>query len=99
MDTDYVGTCWHCGRRLAAVDYGRETRCLDCDRDTRVCRNCRHYAPGRANECLEPMVERVLAKDRANFCEWFEPADRVPQGGTSSPGEDLRAAAEALFRR
>lgn len=98
-DTDYIGTCWHCGQRLSGVDYGRETRCLGCDKDTRVCRNCRHYAPGRPNECQEPMVERVLVKDRANFCELFDPADRPAEGDPSPAGDELHAAAEALFRK
>ncbi len=97
---DFIGTCWRCGQRLTAVDYGREASCPGCRRDTRVCRNCRHYAPGRPNDCVEPMAERVLIKDRANFCEHFEAADRGPTPSTSAPGQDaLREAAEALFRK
>lgn len=98
MDRDEIGACWHCGHGLTAADYGREATCLRCGKPTRVCRNCRHYAPGRPNECREPMVERVLAKDRANFCELFDPTDRPAETGRQSQ-DALRDAAEALFRK
>ncbi|MEY6432813.1 hypothetical protein ABC977_10380 [Thioalkalicoccus limnaeus] len=95
-----VGRCWSCGRGLTSADYGRENRCLGCDRDTRVCRNCRHYAPGRANECYEPRSERILIKDRANFCDFFEP--NAAPAGIKTPAQAapdaLRQAAEALFK-
>ena len=98
MSEEIRGICWNCGRGLTAADYGRETSCLGCGKPTRVCRNCRHYAPGRPNECLEPMVERVLDKERANFCELFDPSDR-PSAGDAGTGEHaLRRAAEDLFK-
>lgn len=92
------GHCWSCGAGLTGLDFGRESRCPSCDKPTHCCRNCRLYAPGRANECLEPQVERVIEKARSNFCEWFEPA-RTPSPASSAPdGDALRSAAEALFR-
>ncbi len=47
MNDDIIGKCWHCGAGLTKADYGRETSCLACNKPTRVCRNCRHFAPGR----------------------------------------------------
>jgi hypothetical protein len=51
------------------------------------------------------MVDRVIAKDRANFCDWFQPALRAQASGTGEqpalPGNDpeaLRRAAEDLFK-
>lgn len=103
--SESIGLCWRCGQGLTAADYGREASCPGCGKNTRVCRNCRHYAPGRPNDCLEPLAERVLIKDRANFCDHFEPSVRPLPG--AGPGETvgrdhqdaLRAAAEALFRK
>lgn len=93
----FRGNCWHCARRLESADYGREVHCPDCGRATHVCRNCRFYAPGRANECLEPLVERVVDKERANFCDYFDPIERQP--ATKAPAaEDLLKAAEDLFK-
>lgn len=102
MDTQTAGEtrghCWHCGAGLTALDYGRECECPGCSAPTRCCRNCRHFAPGRANECMEPQVERVIDKARSNFCEWFEPAMNPGPGATAPDAESLRRAAEALFR-
>jgi len=92
------GRCWQCGGGLTALDYGRESDCPACGKPTHCCRNCRHYAPGRANECMEPQVERVIDKARSNFCEWFEPS-LSPAPASASPDADaLRGAAEALFK-
>lgn len=100
MSDAYIGKCWQCGQMLAQLDYGREVDCSICGKRTRVCRNCRFFAPGRPNDCQEPMVtERVVDKQRANFCEFFEPT-LTPL--TARPGlapTDLAQAAEALFRK
>lgn len=44
------------------------------------------------------MVDRVVDKERANFCELFEPSLKA---GSQTPGSDrdaLRQAAESLFK-
>lgn len=98
MSDEIRGKCWHCGQGLTAVDYGREADCPACGKQTHVCRNCRFYTPGRPNDCFEPMAERVLNKERANFCGFFEPTQN-PIGGTGGPPrEDLHKAAEDLFK-
>ncbi len=99
MPEDILGHCWNCARALSKLDYGRESTCLGCDKPTHCCRNCRHYAPGRAAECMEPGVERIVEKARANFCELFEPT--TPIGGEKATPADSNAllqAAESLFK-
>jgi hypothetical protein len=98
MDTEIVGKCWHCGAGLGKADYGREADCIACGKPTRVCRNCRHYAPGRPNDCVEPLAERVLNKERANFCELFEPSLRPAAAGAAPAKDDLVKAAQDLFK-
>lgn len=96
MSPNAEGICWHCGARLVAVDYQREGECPACRRQTHVCRNCRFYQPGRPNDCQEPIAEAVQDKQRANFCDYFEPS-----GDTHHQRADadvLRAAADALFK-
>ena len=98
MNTDIVGKCWACAAALTKVDYGRELACLGCDKPTRVCRNCRHYAPGRPDDCMEPLAEPVSDKERANFCELFDPAI-TPVAASGSPGQaDALEQAEDLFK-
>ena len=98
MSDTTLGNCWHCGKALMAIDFGRETNCPGCSKPTRVCRNCRHFAPGRPNDCVEPLAEPILEKERANFCELFEPTERPAESGTRAPAEDLLKAAENLFK-
>jgi hypothetical protein len=99
MTDEIRGACWHCGHGLTASDYGREALCTACGKDTHVCRNCRHYRPGRPNDCFEPMAERVLNKERANFCEYFEPTKTPVGAGRQAGGpDDPRKAAEDLFK-
>lgn len=97
MVDDAVGRCWNCGTGLGKHDYGRETRCPGCGKPTRVCRNCRWFAPGRPNDCEEPVAEAVLEKSRANFCGYFEPTDPGSGDGPDA-GDDLLKTAEALFK-
>jgi len=98
MSDELKGHCWHCAAGLTRLDYGRESACPGCDKPTHCCRNCRLYAPGRPNECMEPQVERVIDKARSNFCEWFEPAMDPLAGDAGADLDALRADAESLFR-
>jgi hypothetical protein len=95
MTTD--GSCWHCGTTLAAELYRREDRCPQCGKATHSCRNCRWYAPGRPQDCREPLADLVSRKEDPNFCDYFEP-DPARPGGTGSDPDDLLRAAEDLFR-
>jgi hypothetical protein len=97
MEETILGSCWHCGVDLQAQDYGRETQCLKCGKPTRVCRNCRWFDTGRANQCQEPMAEKVMDKQRANFCEFFEPTMRSAESEAGAL-DALRRAAEDLFK-
>lgn len=86
--------CWKCGANLKAVPlpYGRRAECPACHAELHACRMCRHYAPGKAKQCMEPMAEAVGDKTRANFCAWFQPALRT---GDRAGGD--RDALAALF--
>jgi len=44
------------------------------------------------------MTEPVLEKERANFCELFEPTDNPVGGGTGTVAVDLLKTAENLFK-
>lgn len=101
MPEEIIGHCWNCGQGLTKLDSGREATCLNCGKPVHCCRNCRDYALGRPNECREPLVERVVEKMRANFCEFFTPARQATGSATSAAAADperLRVAAEDLFR-
>lgn len=91
------GNCWHCGTDLGPLDYGRADTCTRCGKDTRVCKNCFFHDPAAHNQCHETQADRVVEKERSNFCDYFKPKKG---GGTGGNQKDaLKAAAEALFKK
>jgi hypothetical protein len=91
--------CHACGTELSFPGTpGRRDECSKCHADVHACKNCKHYDYKAYNECREPSADRVQEKDRANFCDFFAGAD--PSGSSAADKQkDLRAAAEALFRK
>ncbi|MBI1908752.1 MAG: hypothetical protein HYS22_01085 [Deltaproteobacteria bacterium] len=67
------GSCFSCGREIESSDrIGRSESCPGCHADLHCCRNCEFYDPSAYNECHEPVAERVLDKERSNFCDCFK---------------------------
>ena len=77
---------------------GRRDDCPKCHADVHACRACKFYDRAAYNECREPSADRVVEKERANFCDFYQPAD--PSGVSAGDAQaKLRAAAEALFKK
>jgi hypothetical protein len=92
------GKCWNCGAVLTPFDYGRADTCRKCGKDTRVCKGCQFYDPSYNNECREPQADRVVDKEKSNFCDYFKPSSSAGENANQSR-DALRAAAEALFKK
>jgi len=91
--------CFNCGAHLELPpDFGRREECPKCGADVHCCKNCRFYDPQAYNECSEPQAEVVREKERANFCDFFQ-LNQKAQGGQDSTKDQLREAAEALFKK
>ena len=93
--------CYQCSHELDVnYDFGRQDLCGKCRWPTRVCLNCIHYDTSRYNECTEPVADRVVEKDKGNFCDYFKPGQNTAAG--KSAGKDPKSAAleaaEALFK-
>ena len=90
--------CAFCGHEInIEKKVMRNDVCPQCSRDLRCCRQCKFHDHHAYNECKEVMAERVIDKERANFCEYF-----VPRGSSSksvNKKEDARKALEALFKK
>jgi len=92
--------CFFCGRKIEVLErVGFRDSCPECDRPLHVCRNCEFYDPASNNQCRETMADRVVDKERQNFCDYFAPASR----GASATGTSAKAAAaqklEKLFKK
>ena len=90
--------CQNCGKEIdVKFGVGRRDTCPGCGWDIRVCRNCKFYDPTFANGCREPQAERVLDKDRSNFCDYFA-AENNPDTQPRSRKDDAREKLDALFK-
>jgi len=78
---------------------GRTETCDGCGADLHVCRNCDFYDTAAYNACRESRAERVLEKDRSNFCDWFRGRAGVPTKGKDDRQETARKGLDALFRK
>ncbi len=68
-----MNQCAFCGAEVEILDRVlRKQTCPQCGEDLHCCLQCRFYEEGRQNDCREPRAERVLDKDRANYCDYFE---------------------------
>ncbi len=67
-----MGRCFFCGTEFDFPVY-RTTVCPSCGKDLKICLNCKFYAPGSHYDCNETIREPVRDKERANFCDFFQP--------------------------
>ena len=85
--------CWYCGSPVTDPEpLGRSLRCLDCGKDLRACKNCRHMRP---SGCAESAAEKPAEPERANFCDWFS---LNPLLRNSTGGEKKAAASAATAK-
>ncbi|OGP12622.1 MAG: hypothetical protein A3F89_02915 [Deltaproteobacteria bacterium RIFCSPLOWO2_12_FULL_50_11] len=81
---------------------GRQESCPRCSSDLHSCRWCRFFDPRAYNECRETSADRVVDKERANFCDffqWFPQQRREAGSGVVDKTSKAREALEKLFKK
>ena len=78
---------------------GRQDTCPNCKRDLRCCKQCKFYDPNAYNECREVSAERIVDKERANFCDFFVVKGSKKAGGSINRAKDAKMALENLFKK
>lgn len=76
---------------------GRGDVCPNCRRDLKCCKQCKFYDLSSYNECREILAERIVDKERSNFCDYF-----MPRGSVQTKMDriqEARNALENLFRK
>lgn len=94
--------CHSCKKETPVVDrVGRRDECPHCHADLHVCLNCQFYDSAAYNECHEGNAERVLEKDKSNYCDYFSVGAGLPRPSapTSNPTDDARRKLESLFNK
>ena len=92
--------CFSCNsplEDLLSSPVGRGATCFKCLSDVRCCMNCQFYDPSSYNSCEESQAERVVEKERANFCDWFKPGGNNKEGKDQKKSDAL-AALDDLFK-
>jgi len=93
-------SCWKCGTPLppdTPLPLSRRSKCGHCKAALHVCRQCRFYDTSKNNSCAEPVAERVVNKEQANFCDYFEPGTAAFAAGDSTEAGKSREQLDALF--
>jgi hypothetical protein len=99
MSEKILGYCWYCGEGLDHVQFSRQARCPKCLRDTRTCKACTEYEPTAYNECRESESDRVVEKEKSNFCDYFKPHPVARATSSLDTAARAKQAAEALFKK
>jgi hypothetical protein len=91
--------CFHCGRAIATIErVGFRDRCPSCDCPLHACLNCAFHDVAYNNQCRETQAERVVDKDRGNFCDYFTPA-KVGAMKSHPAASEAKAKLDSLFRK
>lgn len=93
--------CWSCKNEVELPDkVTRQELCPECDNPLKCCFNCRFYDKSAYHQCTEPQAEWVRYKEKANFCEYFQPRLAYMEKQEPQPldtPEDRKKAWDDLF--
>jgi hypothetical protein len=97
-DPNTTLSCYSCHKALdlaPAQKIIKNEECPHCYASLHCCNMCKFHEKTAYNECREPNAERIVEKEKANYCDFF-----VLTGG-GDPGEEMgkmTSAANALFK-
>lgn len=91
--------CWNCGKALTNVilPFSRREECVSCGTDQHVCKMCVYFDENNRLGCNEERAEQVVDRERANFCDYFEPSTKASNDGQEDKSRKAKAQLAALF--
>lgn len=90
--------CYKCNKVLALIpqtNIPRGEDCPTCRTDLHCCRMCEFYDTKAYNECRESNADRVVDKEKANYCDYF----KLKANTGANPVQSALDAANALFKK
>ena len=90
--------CYACKNELgleAEAKVVKSEECPHCYASVRCCKMCKFYDKKSYNECREPSADRIVEKEKANFCDFFVLG---PQDENDNGEKSALDAANALFK-
>lgn len=98
MDKSFI--CYHCQKAIpvlgGAFKIVRTEECPYCTTSLHCCKMCKFYDPKVYNECHESNAERIVDKEKSNFCDYFELSDGKRAENSK---EELINLADSLFKK
>ncbi|MDA3955558.1 hypothetical protein [Oceanispirochaeta sp.] len=91
-----MNKCYFCGKESTEKVY-RNSLCSECGKELKICYNCIHFDKASANQCREPQAEKVVEKDRANFCDYFSASGQSHVHSSNQKLEDAKKKIEDFF--
>ena len=91
--------CYNCQSNTSFLEKEKILKaeeCPQCQRDLRCCKMCAFYDPSSYNECRESNATRIVEKEKANYCDYFQLTD--PKQDNQSTKENLLERANSLFK-
>lgn len=90
--------CYKCNHTLNLNEESKIYRQDDCDQcgaSIHCCKMCVFYDEHSYNECRETIAQRILDKEKANFCDNYK---LKPGGDPQKKLQDHLTAANSLFK-
>lgn len=91
-------TCYKCSVELELStneSIGRAEECPKCFSSIRSCKMCHFYDTTAYNECREPTADRIVEKEKSNFCDHYRLGSRnIDKNETNN----LLSKANSLFK-
>lgn len=92
--------CFFCQQEIKTNDrIGRQDSCPNCRFDLHICKNCGHYDTSAYNECHESQADRVVDKEKSNFCDYFVVGRGRASSAPTDPVAEAKKKLEALFKK
>ncbi len=93
-----MSLCFKCGSEFTGKP-ARGDDCQKCGQALRCCKNCERYNPSAYNECSDPSAERIVDKEKGNFCDLFLANTKTTTGAKATSKSETMQRLEELFKR
>ena len=92
-------TCWSCGELATEHPLPLSTyaECRFCRAQLHTCRLCQNWNPTLRTSCNEIRAEDVTDREKANFCNWFDPRPDAYQVQNEQELQSARTQLNSLF--
>ena len=93
-----MDNCYKCNTEIKLGAHDKITRsdeCPNCYADLRCCKMCSFYDTSAYNDCREPSADRIVEKEKKNFCDYFVFGNKTNKAAEKT---DLLSKANSLFK-